>query len=137
MNSNGYSNDARPTARSPRVNSLREIIVSYEGRDERIVVKPPNLSTGGMFINTTRSFPEGAVLNLRFGLLSTGAEVETRCEVRYCRPGVGVGVQFIGLSAQAERLIEQEIACYHQRTGSATPRKSPRRRTTPTRRQRA
>lgn len=137
MNSNGYSKDARPTARSPRINSLREITVSYEGQDERIVVKPPNLSTGGMFINTARSFPEGAVLNLRFGLLLTGAEVATRCEVRYCRPGVGVGVQFVGLSAQAKRLIEQEIARYHQRTGSAARRKAPCRRTTATRRQRA
>jgi hypothetical protein len=137
MNSNGHSKDARPSTRSPRVNSIREITVSYEGRDERIIVKPPNLSTGGMFINTTRCFPEGAILNLHFGLLLTGAEVETRCEVRYCRPGVGVGVQFVGLSAQAERRIEQEIARYHQRSGSATPRKSLRRGTTSTRRRRA
>lgn len=123
MSSNGHNRDARQAPRNPRVNSLREITVSYEGRDERIVVKPPNLSTGGMFINTTRSFPEGAVLNLHFGLLLTGAEVETRCEVRYCRPGVGIGVQFIGLSAEAENLIEREIARYERHTGPQTQRK--------------
>jgi hypothetical protein len=94
---------------SPRVNSLREITISYEGRDEQIIVKPPNLSARGMFINTSRSFPEGAVLNLRFSLLLTGGDVQTRGEVRYCRPGVGVGVEFVGLVAKDLKLIEREI----------------------------
>ena len=100
-----------PGARSsPRVQSLREIAISYEGQDEQIVVKPPNLSKRGMFINTNRTFPEGAVLNLRFGLVLTGADIQTRCEVRYCEPGVGVGVEFIGLAPEAMKLIEREIA---------------------------
>jgi len=127
MNPNGHKPVPPLSARTARVNSLREITVSYEGQDERIVVKPPNLSTGGMFINTTRNFPEGAILNLQFGLLLTGVEVETRCEVRYCRPGVGVGVQFVGLSAEAEKLIEQEVARYQERTGSLPTRKIPKR----------
>lgn len=93
-----------------RVHGLREISVLYEGRKEQILVKPPDLSTRGMFISTTRTFPEGAVLNLRFRLAHSGAEVQTRSEVRYCLPGVGVGVEFIGISAQAELEIEREIA---------------------------
>ncbi len=107
-----------------RVNSVRKITISYEGRDEIIVVKPPDLSRGGMFINTSQSFPEGAVLNLRFELLLTGAQIETRCEVRYCQPTIGVGVQFIGLSHAAARSIELEIDRYHQR---AAQKQSPRR----------
>jgi hypothetical protein len=80
---NGSAKDRQICGRSsPRVHSLREITISYEGQDEQIVVKPPNLSARGMFINTSRSFPEGAVLNLRFGLLLTGAEIQTRGEVR-------------------------------------------------------
>jgi PilZ domain len=134
---NQHHRNARSAPRGTRVNSLREITVSYEGNDERIVVKPPNLSTGGMFINTTRSFPEGAVLNLRFGLLLTGEIVETRCEVRYCRPGVGVGVQFIGLSAQAENLIEREIARYQRRTEPKNQRKPRAKRAIRARRRRA
>jgi PilZ domain len=95
---------------SPRIYSLREITVSYEGQNQEIVVKPPNLSARGMFINTGRTFPEGAVLNLRFTLVLTGAEVRTRCEVRYSQPGVGIGVEFIGLPAEAMKMIEREIA---------------------------
>ena len=62
-----------------------------------------------MFFNTATRFPEGAVLNLRFRLALTGAEIRTRCEVRYCLPGVGVGVEFIGISPEAVRKIEREV----------------------------
>jgi hypothetical protein len=100
-----------PIARcGPRVYSLREITISYEGQNAQIVVKPPNLSTRGMFINTSQIFPEGAVLNLRFTLVLTGAHVRTRCEVRNCQAGVGIGVEFIGLPAEAMKMIEREIA---------------------------
>jgi hypothetical protein len=110
MTDNVQLREKTPAARcSPRVHSLREITISYEGLDEQIVVKPPNLSKRGMFINTSRSFPEGAVLNLRFGLLMTNAEIQTRCEVRYCQPGVGIGVEFIGLAPEAMQTIEKEI----------------------------
>lgn len=95
----------------PRVQGLRQITISYEGRDERIQVKPPDLSIHGMFISTATVFSEGTVLNLRFQLAHTGAEVETRGEVRYCLPGVGVGVEFIGVSPDAEQEIAREIEC--------------------------
>ncbi|MGH9743431.1 MAG: PilZ domain-containing protein [Candidatus Acidiferrum sp.] len=122
MKENGHLREEPPGARSsPRVQSLREITITYEGQDEQIVVKPPNLSKRGMFINTNRSFPEGAVLNLRFTLLQTDAEIRTRCEVRYCQPGVGVGVEFIGLRPEATKLIEREIA----RSGGTLDRDRP------------
>jgi len=109
--------------RGQRVNSVRDITMSYEGRDEIIVAKPPNLSRGGMFINTGQSFPEGAVLNLRFELLRTGARIETRCEVRYCQPTIGVGVEFIGLSEEAARAIEQEIVSCQEGATREKPRR--------------
>jgi Tfp pilus assembly protein PilZ len=109
--------------RGQRVNSIREITMSYEGRDEIVVVKPPNLSRGGMFINTSESFPEGAILNLRFELLHTGAQIETRCEVRYRQPRIGVGVEFIGLSEEAARAIEQEIVRHQEGAIQERPRR--------------
>lgn len=113
-----------PGARSsPRVHSLREIAIAYEGQDEQIVVKPPNLSKRGMFINTSRSFPEGAVLNLKFSLVLTGAEIQTRSEVRYCQPGVGVGVEFIGLAEEATKMIEREIELSDKAPSRARPRR--------------
>jgi PilZ domain len=93
----------------PRISSLRELSVTYEGHSEEVALRPPDVSTRGMFINTSRNFPEGAVLNVQFRLGQTGAEVVTRAEVRYCLPGVGVGVEFVEISEEAVRAIEKEI----------------------------
>jgi hypothetical protein len=71
-----------------------------------------------MFINTSRNFPEGAVLNVQFRLAETGVEIRTRCEVRYCLAGVGVGVEFVEISSDAVRSIEKEI-----RSGNGKPRR--------------
>ncbi len=89
---------------------VRDISLSYEGCHEEIHIKPPNLSVRGMFVSTNRAFPEGAVLSLRFRLAHTQVEVQTRCEVRHCLPGVGIGVEFIGITPEAEQQIAREIA---------------------------
>ena len=92
-----------------RAHCVREITVSREGDDELIRIKAPDLSVTGMFITAAGTFPEGTVLNLRFRLAATGIEVRTRCEVRYCHPGIGIGVEFIGLSPEATGAIEREL----------------------------
>ena len=75
------------------------------------------VSTSGMFINTSRQYAEGAVLNLSFCLALSGLEVQARGEVRYSLPGVGIGVQFIDISKNAIHSIEQEtrLSRRHQR----------------------
>jgi hypothetical protein len=94
---------------APRIHSIGEIAVQYEGTEERIVSRVPNVSTTGMFLNTSRQYTEGAVLNLSFCLALSGLEVHARGEVRYSIPGVGVGVEFIGIADNAIRSIEREI----------------------------
>lgn len=113
----------------PRVQGLRHITISYEGRAEQMSVKPPDLSIHGMFISTGTIFAEGTVLNLRFQLAHSGVEVETRGEVRYCLPGVGVGVEFIGVSREAEREITREIECQTEGSSRAARHSKPARRT--------
>jgi hypothetical protein len=113
-----------------RIHSIGEITVKYEGADDPVVTRVPDISTGGMFINTSRRFPEGAVLDLRFRLEFTGAEIQTRGEVRYCLPGVGVGVEFIGIPESAIRAILAEI----ESSGHVIPAKTRRVRPKPIRR---
>ncbi len=124
MSSGKRTNSWQGVRLSPRIHSIEDISFHYEGHTEEVAARPPDVSRQGMFINTTRDFPEGAVLNLRFRLALTRAEIHTRCEVRYCLPGVGVGVEFLGISPQAIRDIERETElCSRQR---------PRRKTTKT-----
>jgi hypothetical protein len=115
-----------------RAHCIREITVSREGDDELIRIKAPDLSITGMFITAAGTFPEGTVLNLKFRLAATGVEVRTRCEVRYCHPGIGIGVEFIGLSPEAAAAIERELSSsaerpLHKKKSPARSRSSRRR----------
>lgn len=100
---------SNPARSSARLATLRELSVTYEGHSEDVALRPPDISTHGMFINTKRNFPEGAVLNVQFRLGQSGAHVSTRAEVRYCLAGVGVGIEFIDISSEALNAIEREV----------------------------
>jgi hypothetical protein len=103
----GYSNTfIRRDTRHPQ---FSELSMTYEGMSEDIVLHAPDLSVHGMFINTTKEFTEGSVLKLRFRLTRTGVVIQTRCEVRYCLVGVGIGVEFLEISPEDVRAIENEI----------------------------
>src|ERR1700730_703662 len=98
-----------------RYPQLSELSMIYEGANEDVSVRPPDISPHGMFINTRTEYPEGAVLKLRFRLSRTGVLIQTRCEVRYCLRGVGVGVEFVAISPENLRAIEDEIGVETQR----------------------
>ncbi len=83
--------------------------VVYEGATEGVPVHPPDLSTLGMFVNTAEYFPVGTLLKLDFCLIHSGYELNVRAEVRHSIPGVGVGVEFMDLSPEAKRGVEEEI----------------------------
>jgi hypothetical protein len=94
---------------APRISAIRDLSVDYEGYSESIATRPPDISTRGMFINTSRTFPEGAVLNVQFSLAFSGVEIRSRAEVRYCLAGVGVGVEFVEISPESVAAIQKEI----------------------------
>ncbi len=96
---------ARQTSRHA---NYRDLSVVYEGSSEQHAVHPPDLSSSGIFINTTRYFPQGAVLDLAFTLARSRYQGPARGEVRYCLPGVGLGVEFVEISDESKRAIEAE-----------------------------
>ena len=86
-----------------------DLKIVYDGMADVVYERSPDLTTSGMFINTPRSYPFGAQLQLRFDLLRTGVIVRTLGDVRYCLPGIGVGVQFVDLPEYARAAIETEL----------------------------
>jgi hypothetical protein len=94
---------------SSLVPHLREISVTYEGHNEGISLRTPDISTEGMFISTAMRFPEGAVITLRFLLTRTNVEITTRSEVCYCLGGLGIGVKFLDIPIQSVQAIEREL----------------------------
>ncbi len=95
---------------------VQDLNVVYEGHNDLIPLHAPDLSPRGMFINTPYELPEGAVLQIQFRLSQSNFVVSARCEVRYCLPGVGVGVEFVHISSEAQEAIQNAIA-----RGSAGP----------------
>jgi hypothetical protein len=96
----------RRDARQPQ---LSELSMIYEGFEEDVSVRPPDLSPHGMFVNTRLDYPQGAILKLRFRLARSGVLIETRGEVRFCLRGVGVGVEFVAIPPESVKAIEDEI----------------------------
>jgi hypothetical protein len=93
----------------PRLQGLREISLHYEGESDLIRARPADISASGMFVNTSRALPEGAVVTVECKLAHSGATICARGEVRYCLRGVGVGVEFTEIAPEAVHAIEKEI----------------------------
>jgi hypothetical protein len=99
-----------PNREFDRWATYRGLTIVYEGRSEQIEVRAPDISPRGMFIHIPQHFPEGAVLKLDFRLSRSGHDIKTRAEVRYCLPGVGIGVEFVDITEEDELAIADEIA---------------------------
>ena len=97
------------TRDNSRYSGYKDLSILFEGSSQEIPVRVPDLSTRGMFINTGRHFPEGAVLKVQFRLVKSDYEINVRAEVRYCLDGVGVGVEFLDISEDAMDAIEEEL----------------------------
>ena len=92
-----------------RATTYHDLSIQYEGRNQEVPTRVPDVSPHGMFINTGQHFPEGAVLKVRFRLTRSNYEVHARGEVRYCLEGVGIGVEFVDITEEAQKAIEDEI----------------------------
>ncbi|HEV8384235.1 MAG TPA: PilZ domain-containing protein [Candidatus Acidoferrales bacterium] len=110
MSARERKNPVPPARLYERYSPYRDLDMTYEGRSEKIPLRVPDISSHGMFINTPREFPEGSVLKLKFRLTRTGHLVTARGEVRYCIPGVGIGVEFVEISEEDQEAIAAELA---------------------------
>jgi len=117
-----------PPRSVPRVHTISGIVINYEGQPDLTFVRSPDVSVRGMFVNTVRHFPQGAILNVRFRLALSGVAVQARSEVRYCLPGVGVGLEFIALDPTTRLNIEREVALNRPVHHRRKPRASDKRR---------
>ena len=103
------SSPKNPSREAARFAAYRGLSLIYEGRSEIIEIRAPDISPKGMFIHIPSQFPEGAVVKLEFWLSRSGAHIKVRAEVRYCLPGVGIGVEFVDIAQEDQAIIEREI----------------------------
>ncbi len=93
-----------------RYSVFSDLHLTYEGFSNELPIRTPDISSDGMFLNTTQQFPEGAVVKVSFRLPEAGVNIQARAEVRYCLKDVGVGLEFIGLDERSRRAIDREVS---------------------------
>ena len=99
-----------PISRSDRrYKYISDLSIIYEGFGGEVLLHTPDISPRGMFIHTSLDIPQGAVIIVNFRLQRANVKVTTRAEVRYCLPGVGVGVEFVEISPEVKQAIEEEL----------------------------
>ena len=92
-----------------RASTYHDLHIVYEGQVQPLPTRAPDLGPQGMFINTARHFPEGAVFKVQFRLTRSNQLIEARAEVRYCLEGVGIGVEFVEIEPQYVEAIQREV----------------------------
>lgn len=86
-----------------RIQPNSAVVVEYPG--VRSVVR--DLSLTGAFIEDERPFPMGRMMDLHLRVDGQGTEIEVKAIVRRVEPQLGMAVEFVALSQQAnERLRE-------------------------------
>lgn len=84
-----------------RVTFIHEVDV--EGLGKRRCL---DIGVGGMYLESTVSFPASTIIDLRFRLVESDSQpVQVKARVMYVHEGVGMGLSFVNLSPQdAERI---------------------------------
>jgi Tfp pilus assembly protein PilZ len=82
--------------------------LAHEGQVYTTVTR--NMSLGGLFMNLDSDIPFGAVVRVKFSLPELDTPVEVDAHVRWVQPGVGIGVQYVGLRAREVWALQQLFA---------------------------
>jgi hypothetical protein len=94
--------ERRTDKRIPFVNEVEVVGVG--------VRRCSDLSIGGIYLDTTSFFPEGAFLHLRFKLrLCDENPIEVKARTLHSIPGLGVGLRFVDLSPEDLEKIQKFI----------------------------
>jgi CheY-like chemotaxis protein len=97
---------------------LRKARVSYAENvmlNNALSVRGVDISEGGMFLLTGRTFPQGETLSMQFNVLQT--PVTAKAKVQFIIDGVGMGVMFEDMAEADRELIARSIAKWIEEKG--------------------
>lgn len=102
--------------RKPRIGYTEGVLINGA-----IAVRGVDISEGGMFLLTGRSFAIGDIVSLRFKMHLV--EVSTKAVVQFNIPATGMGVRFTDLATSDRELIKKYIAQRIEEKGSEKVRR--------------
>jgi c-di-GMP-binding flagellar brake protein YcgR len=83
--------------------------VHCEALERNDVMVTRDVSLGGMFINARFPLPIDSELSLSFRLYPTEPPLNCRAKVMFSRIGMGMGISFVDLSAEAQQVIQKFV----------------------------
>ncbi len=90
-----------------RVKLVTQVHCEAPERDEIMVTR--DVSLGGMFINVNSPLPIDSELSLAFRVAPAGPPIACRGRVMFSRAGLGMGIQFLDLSAAARQTLQKFV----------------------------
>jgi hypothetical protein len=64
-----------------------------------------DISEGGLFISTIQTHEANSVINVIIPF--NGEKLKFKAQVRYCEPGIGMGIMFIDLDEGQRKIIKK------------------------------
>jgi hypothetical protein len=64
-----------------------------------------DISEGGLYISTIQTPEENSVINVIIPF--KGEKLKFKAQVRYCEPGIGMGIMFIDLDDKQRKIIKE------------------------------
>jgi PilZ domain-containing protein len=100
---NVHDQDNKAHRKHERFSFIEEILIDGINK-----CTSADISEGGIFISTIQRCEKGEVIEL---IIPTKAEnIKVKAQVKYCQPGIGVGLEFIDLNdvmtAKIKELVE-------------------------------
>ena len=83
--------------------------VQCEALERNEVMVTRDVSVGGMFINARFPFPKDSELSLTFRFHPAEPAITCRAKVMFSNPGVGMGIQFLGPSAETCQMLQKFV----------------------------
>ena len=90
-----------------RVKLITQVQCEALERNEVMVTR--DVSAGGMFVTSRFPFPLDSEVSLTFRLHPKGPPIVCRAKVRFSQSGVGMGIQFLDLSAGMREVLQKFV----------------------------
>ena len=66
-----------------------------------------DISEGGVFVSAIQYFEQGDLIEVSIPL--KGEKITVKAEVKYCQPGIGLGIMFVDLNDEQKARIRELI----------------------------
>ena len=81
----------------------------FDGAESVGIAQTRDINVHGLYLNTMAVIPKGARLQLRLPLNATKEYLVLEAEVVYSQPQIGCAVEFVNMSAEAQRILTEFI----------------------------